>query len=239
MDHFPAATSSPDSGPASTSPARRRFRMKEPFSGLSHLLGAVFGVVALVVLLVYSGGNGWKITSFAIYGASLIILYTASALYHLLPAHPDTVERLRKFDQCAIYLLIAGTYTPMCLIHLRGGWGWSLFGVVWGIALAGILTQVLWKKMPVWLHVVLYLIMGWAAIIGIGPISQSIGAAALRWLLCGGVIYTVGGVVFATERPRLWPEFFGFHDLWHVFVLAGTAAHFMMMIYLMKGPALG
>jgi hemolysin III len=208
----------------------RRFHLKEPFSGLSHLAGAFLGVAILIALVVLSKGNAWMVTSFAIYGACLIILYTASALYHLLPVGPAATERLRKFDQCAIYLLIAGSYTPVCLIKLRGPWGWSLLSVVWSIALAGILTQLIWRATPVALHVTLYLIMGWLVAVAIHPILHGLGTPAVAWLACGGLFYTIGSVVFATERPRLWPGIFGFHDLWHVFVIAGTAAHFMMML---------
>lgn len=210
-----------------------RFRMKEPFSGLSHLFGAVLGAAALVILLTLSGSNPWMQTGFAIYGATLIILYSASALYHLLPASPPVVERLRKFDQCAIYSLIAGCYTPVCLIKLRDQGGWVILACVWGIALFGIVTQILWKQMPVGFHVVLYFVMAWGTLMVLYPIQQSVGGMALRWLLYSCIIYTVGGIVFTLERPRLWPDIFGFHDLWHLFVLAGSAAHFMMMLNLL------
>ena len=207
-----------------------KFRFREPFSGLSHLAGVVLGIIALVVLLVHSDGDRWKLTAFSVYGASLIILYLASTLYHSVPASPAVVEKLRRFDQCAIFVLIAGSYTPLCLIKMRGPWGWSLFAVAWGIAASGIITQSLWARMPCWLNVVLYILMGWLAVIGISPIAHSIGPVGLFWLVLGGLIYGGGTIVFATERPRLWPGVFGFHDLWHVFVLAGSAAHFMMMI---------
>ncbi|HET6387545.1 MAG TPA: hemolysin III family protein [Armatimonadota bacterium] len=213
-----------------------RFRLREPFSGISHLIGAALSIAAMIALIIQSHGNDWKITSFAIYGGSLILLYLASSLYHLLPARPEIVEKLRRFDQCAIFFLIAGCYTPVCLLKLRGPWGWTLLSIVWAIALGGTITQAVWAKMPCWLNVVLYIIMGWMVVIAFGPITHHLAVQSLEWLLCGGIIYSVGAVVFAVERPRLWPGVFGFHDLWHVFVLAGSAAHFMMMLTLVRSP---
>lgn len=213
---------------------KTKLRLHEPFNGLSHLAGALLSCVALVALIVWSKGDNWKVTSFAIYGASLIILYMASALYHLLPVGPEMREMLRRFDQCAIYLLIAGSYTPVCLVPMRGPWGWTYLCISWSIALVGIVTQIFWPKMPIWLHIVLYSIMGWQAIFGFHALTHSLSPAAVRWLFGGGIIYTIGAVVFATERPRLWPKVFGFHELWHVFVLAGSAAHFMVMLSVLK-----
>jgi hemolysin III len=208
----------------------RRFRFREPFSGLSHLGGAVLSAIGLAVLVAVSYGKPWHLTAFAIYGGSLILLYTASALYHLLPVGPHHVERLRTFDQVAIYLLIAGTYTPVCLISLRGAWGWSMLAGAWGVALAGSAARIAWRRKPEWLTFCLYLAMGWGSLIALSPLSASLKADGLYWLLFGGFFYTVGAVVFATNRPRLWPGTFGSHDLWHVFVLGGSACHFVMML---------
>src|SRR5688500_6752822 len=150
---------------------RRSIRLKDPFSGVSHLCGALLGIAALVALLVLARGKPWHLSAFAIYGASLIVLYTASALYHLLPVPPQCTRRLQIFDHVGIYLMIAGTYTPVCLIPLRGGWGWSLFGVVWGIAVAGIAIRLGWRTAPRWLGLSLYLVMGWLALVAIAPLS--------------------------------------------------------------------
>jgi hemolysin III len=215
--------------------ARRR-GLREPFSGLSHLVGAGLAIAALTWLLVVSRGDAWKLTSFAIYGASMITLYAASALYHLIPAGPVWSERLRKMDHGGIFLLIAGCYTPLCLIPMRDAWGWSLFGVVWGIALLGILGLILWRNMPIWLDFVLYLLMGWVAIVGIGHIAHAVGPVGVAWLVTGGITYTVGAVVYASGRPRLWPGVFSSHDLWHIFVLGGSAAHFVLMLRLASLP---
>jgi hemolysin III len=208
----------------------RRLKLREPFSGLSHLGGAALGVAALVVLLALARGKPWHVSGFAIYGATLIVLYTASALYHLLPVSERNVERLRIFDHVGIYLLIAGTYTPICLVPLRGGWGWSLFGVVWGLALFGSVCEIAWRRAPRWLGLALYLTMGWMAVIALGPLMQALSSAGLLWLLAGGLIYSMGAVVYAIERPRLWPGVFGSHDLWHLFVLGGSACHFVLML---------
>lgn len=215
---------------------RRRIQMREPFSGLSHLGGAALGAVGLVVLVSLAWGKPWHVSGFAVYGATLVLLYMASALYHLLPVSPVQQERLRIFDHVGIYLLIAGTYTPVCLVPLRGAWGWSLLGAVWGLALLGSVVEIAWRSAPRWLGLVLYLVMGWLAAAAFGPLTKALPAAAVGWLVAGGIVYSVGAVVYAIERPRLWPGRFGSHDLWHVFVLGGSACHFVMMLFVLPFP---
>jgi hemolysin III len=207
-----------------------RLKLREPFSGLSHLSGVPLGIAALVVLVSLARGKPWHISGFAIYGATLILLYLASALYHLLPVSERHIQRLRMFDHIGIYLLIAGTYTPICLVPLRGGWGWSLFGVVWGLALFGIIMEVAWRSAPYWLGLVIYMVMGWLAVVALRPLMHAMPAAALGWLVAGGIVYSIGAIIFATERPRLWPGVFGAHELWHLFVLGGSACHFVLML---------
>lgn len=208
----------------------KRWVPRDPFSGASHLGGAGLSVGGLVVLMGAAEGKPWHLTSFAIYGASLILLYCASGLYHSLHVTPHRLEKLRAFDMVAIYFLIAGTYTPVCLISLRGSSGWILLGTVWGIALGGAAARIAWRGMPDWLSLALYLVMGWLAVGVISPLVQALPPPAIAWLLAGGVCYSVGAAVYATERPRLWPGAFGAHDLWHVFVLAGSACHFVMIL---------
>jgi hemolysin III len=193
-------------------------------------------VAALVSLVLLARGKPWHLSAFAIYGATLILLYSASALYHLLPVGPRRTEQLRVFDHVGIYLLIAGTYTPVCLIPLRGGWGWSLFGVVWGLAVAGIAIELGWRTAPRWLGLALYLVMGWIAVVAISPLARTLAWPGLGWLLSGGLCYTVGAVIFALNRPRLWPGIFGAHDLWHVFVLGGSTCHFLLMLHVLPLP---
>jgi hemolysin III len=202
--------------------------LREPFCGLSHLAGAALSVVGLVVLLSVSYGKPWHLAAFSIYGASLILLYTASALYHSLPVGPRRVEQLLAVDQAAIYFLIAGTYTPLCLIPLRGAWGWGLLGVVWGIALAGAALRLCWPRFPHWLSYGLYLGMGWLCVVALAPLLQALSPAGIAWLALGGVIYTAGAAVMILDRPRLWPGRFGSHELWHLFVLGGSACHFVL-----------
>ncbi len=211
-------------------PLSRKIRFREPFSGLSHLSGVPLSIAGMVLLLAASWGKPWHAVAFAIYGTSLILLYTASALYHLIPCEPHNVKKLLIFDQVAIYCLIAGTYTPICLVNLRGPWGYSLLSVVWGIAILGIILRIGWRTAPPWLCVALYLVLGWLCAVAAGPLVKALPGAGMFWLAAGGIMYTVGAVVFATQRPRLWPGKFGSHDLWHCFVLAGSACHFVMML---------
>lgn len=204
--------------------------VREPFNGLSHLAGALLSVAGLLFLAALSVGKPWHLTGFVVYGSSLVVLYLASTLYHSLPATPARLQRLLVFDQVAIYLLIAGTYTPLCLVPLRGPWGWSLLGVVWGIALLGITLRVAWRAAPSWLPMLLYLLMGWLCVVALQPLASALPAGAIHWLLAGGIVYTLGAVVFALQRPRLWPGTFSSHELWHVFVLGGSACHFVLML---------
>ena len=204
--------------------------MKHPFSGLSHLTGAALSIVGLVLLLIVARGKPWHLVSFAVYGATLIFLYTASSLYHLLRLSPEKEEKLFGLDRAAIYTLIAGTYTPICLLVLPRAWGWSLFGVVWGLAVVGIVVDILMRRRtPDWVQATLYLVMGWVALVAVGPLVRSLPIAGIILLAAGCLIYTVGAVICVTGKPRLWPGKFGAHDLWHVLVIAGSVCHFLLM----------
>lgn len=213
--------------------ASKRFWPREPFSGLSHLGGAVMSVLGLIVLLVLSRGKPWHTLGFAIYGGSLIVLYLASGLYHSLHVSERHLNRLMRFDHSAIFLLIAGTYAPLCLVPLRSGWGLSLLGAEYLLAAIGIGCVLLFNSKPEWLRVVLYLGMGWLALLALPSLWATLPRSALYWLIGGGVLYTVGTVFYATNWPRLWPGKFGAHDLWHVFVLGGSACHFVLMLYVL------
>jgi hemolysin III len=204
--------------------------IREPFCGVSHLVGIVLSVVGLVALLVLSRGRPWHVVSFAIYGASLVVLYTASTLYHSLPVAPHRVERLRQFDLVAIFLLIAGTYAPLCLVPLRGPWGWSLLATEYGVAGIGIAAVLRYQGLPDGLRIVLYAGMGWLIVIAGEPLRRALPPGALAWLLGGGIAYSLGAVVVAMDRPHLWPGKFTAHDLWHLFVLGGSACHFVLML---------
>lgn len=198
----------------------------EKFNSVSHLAGAGLAVVGsgFLIALAAHHGDPWKIVSVAIYGAMLIFLYSASVLYHSLRGRAKDI--MRKFDHCAIYLLIAGSYTPFALVTLRGPWGWSLFGVEWGLAVIGI-VQELWLASGARISsLVIYCLMGWLALIATVPLMAVLGPHGFALLAIGGFIYTVGIVFYALdERIR------HFHGIWHLFVLAGSATHFFAILF--------
>jgi hemolysin III len=204
--------------------------IKDPFPGLSHACGVLLSIAALVSLLIVASGRPWYVVSFTIYGSTLIFLYLASTLAHwIYTSAPQRGLSLDDLDRMAIYLLIAGTYTPVCLISLRGPWGWSLFGVEWGLAALGVASVSLMKNRAQWTRTILYVVMGWMGLVFAALLRRVFPTAAMEWLLAGGLIYTVGAVVFVTNRPRLWPGRFVAHDLWHLMALAGSACHFVMV----------
>lgn len=214
-------------------PPIRPWYIREPISGFSHLAGVLLSIVGLIVLLLLSSGEPWRTTSFAVYGFTLILLYTASTLYHSLHVGERWVLWLKAFDHSAIYALIAGTYTPITLVTLQSespAWGWTLFGLAWSFALFGIIVKLVWLSAPRWLSTGLYLLMGWMSLIAIVPIVRTLPAGGLFWLLAGGLFYTSGAVIYGLRRPNLVPGLFGYHELWHFFVLAGSISHFFMML---------
>src|ERR1051326_7413552 len=210
--------------------SRSRWRAIEPFSCYSHLVGALAAIAALVVLVVTSHEDPWRVVGFSIYGASLVILYLASTIYHWLLLPIPKRRWLNRIDHVAIFLLIAGTYTPVCLVTLRGAWGWTIFGIVWGAALAGTVIKLCFRSLPRWVSAAIYVMMGWIAVIATVPLVRAFSAAALLWLLAGGLLYTTGAVIYATRRPNPLPRVFGFHEIFHLFVLGGSTAHFIFMI---------
>jgi hemolysin III len=192
----------------------------------------VLAAVGAVVLLVLSP-DAWRLASAAVYGVSLVLLYLASTLLHGVRAGPTVIRWLRTFDHAAIFVLIAGTYTPVLLVPLRivnPGWAWALFGTVWGLALLGVVFKLLWIGAPRWLSVTLYVVLGWLVVVAVAPLLQALPAGALVWLFAGGACYTGGAMIYALKRPNPWPRYFGFHALWHLFVLAGSACHFVMIL---------
>lgn len=206
-------------------------KVKDPVSGFSHLFGAVLSAVGLIFLVRFAVTDGtvWHIVAFSIFGASLILLYTASSVYHLLVVSEKSSLILRKIDHMMIYVLIAGTYTPVCLIPLRGSWGWSILISIWGIAMTGIVLKLLWFNAPRWLYTLFYLIMGWLIVIAFVPLLRTMPLPAILWLVAGGLLYTVGAVIYGTKWPRLKSKIFGFHEVFHLFVLYGSFCHFWMM----------
>jgi hemolysin III len=198
----------------------------ERFNVISHLLGAIAAFTGLVMLVVLAARQGdvWKIISFSIYGASLVLVYTFSTLYHGLEGKAK--ELFAELDHHPIYILIAGTYTPFTLVTLRGSWGWSIFAIVWSLAALGSLLELLSKKEQRILPVVIYLLMGWIILIALRPLLQVMPMKGFVWLLSGGLFYSVGVVFYALDdRVRY------FHNIWHIFVLAGSICHYLTVLF--------
>ncbi len=198
----------------------------ERFNSISHLLGAALAATGTVVLIVLAArlGDPWKIVSVSIYGTMLLALYISSTLYHSLRGRAKDV--LRKFDHCAIYLLIAGSYTPFMLVSLRGAWGWSLFGAVWGLALLGIAQEIWLAKGARIISLLIYVAMGWLALIAIVPLISALTWSGFAWLAAGGLFYTVGIIFYALDGKIRHG-----HGLWHLFVLGGSACHFFAILF--------
>lgn len=205
-------------------------KLREPVSGLTHLAGAIAALGGQAALLVVGWTGVEKIISLLVYGVSLIMLFSASAAYHLVNAGPKTIQVLRKLDHSAIFLLIAGTYTPFCINAFSGFFRWGLLGIVWGIALAGILVKIFYINAPRWLSAGIYVLMGWLCLSAAGQIGTALSPFSLGWLVAGGVIYTLGAVVYATKIFDFAPGRFGFHEVWHIFVLFGALAHFVAVM---------
>ncbi len=200
---------------------------EEIANSITHGTGVGLSIAALVILLVYSArqGDAWKTVSFSIYGATLITLYLASTLYHAIPK-PGLKRFFRVLDHCSIFLLIAGTYTPVTIGVMRGAWGWTLFGVIWALAIVGVNLKIFALDRRKKLSLVIYLLMGWMIVIAIKPLLHSLEPASLMWLFIGGGCYTLGVIFFALNKlPYA-------HSVWHLFVLAGSIFHFFAMLEL-------
>ena len=209
------------------------FSLRDPVSGLTHLIGAILAVFATVMLIVRSASPPmpWHIVTFSIFGGGMILLFTASTLYHWLPVSEKWVRVLRRVDHSMIFFYIAATYTPICLIPLRGPWGWSLFGMIWGLAAAGIIMKIFWMHAPRWLSTAIYLAMGWMVLVGVYPLVRELSTGALCWLAGGGLVYSAGAVIYALKWPDPWPKVFGFHEIFHIFVIGGSFCHFVVMYW--------
>ncbi|MCW3481115.1 hemolysin III family protein [Neisseriaceae bacterium JH1-16] len=198
----------------------------ERFNGVSHLVGAVLSVAALVALVWSASlqGDPWKIVSFSLYGTTLVALYLISTLYHSVKGRAKAV--LQKFDHSAIYLLIAGSYTPYCLVTLRGPWGWTLFGVSWGLAVFGIVQEVTLGRRTRVLSMILYVMMGWLVLVAIKPLVASLSTPGLMWLAAGGIIYSIGIYWFLNDEKIRHG-----HGIWHLFVLGGSLCQFISVFW--------
>ena len=222
---------------------RRKKEVRDPYDGLrpwsaiTHGVGAVLAVLGTVLLAVRSvlAGSWLHLAVFLIYGLSMICLYTASTLYHCVNTTPAKRIALRKYDHCSIYLLIAGSYTPICATVLLGDGGIPLLSVIWALAFAGIILTIAKLEIPRWLTSVIYLFMGWLSLAAIVPLVRLLPTAGMVWLVAGGLLYTVGGVLYAVKWPGRNNPRFGCHEIFHVFILLGSLCHFFLM-YLIIAP---
>ena len=202
-------------------------KLREPVNGLTHFFAAILAAIGLIVLIVIAWKSAVKEISLSIYGISLILLFAASATYHMVKAKPKIIENLRKLDHSAIYLLIAGTYTPICMIMFSGFWKWGLTAIIWSFAVIGITVKLFIIKAPRWLTAGVYIMMGWLCIAAIGEMLKAMPVGALVWLVIGGVVYTLGAVIYITKKLDFFPGIFGFHEVWHIFVILAALAHFI------------
>ena len=203
-------------------------RIREPVNSASHLVGLLLAGAGTLLLFRMAGGPEQR-AAFLVYGATLILLYGASTLYHTLPLSERRLRALRTLDHIAIYFLIAGTYTPVAAITLRESGGPALLAASWTVAAVGIPFKIRWLDAPVWLSTGTYLGMGYMALLGVVPLAREVGSG-LSWLVAGGVAYTIGAIIYAVERPDPLPGRFGHHGLWLLLVLAGSACHFTFIV---------
>lgn len=208
--------------------------IREPFNGLSHLAGAVLSFFALIAMLVkaaMSNSPATHIAAVIIFGVSMILLYAASATYHMVLAKDRVIVFLRRLDHSMIFLLIAGSYAPFCLIALNGTTGFVLFSVVTGLAVAGILFKMVWFNCPRWLSTGLYIGMGWIIVFLASPLSEILSVPGLWLLIIGGLMYTIGGLIYGAKPKFLQSKYLGFHEIFHIFILLGTFSHFLCVYF--------
>jgi hemolysin III len=211
-------------------------KLREPVNGLTHLGGAIAALFGQITLLIAGWSGTAKIVSLFVYGLSLIALFSASATFHLAKAKPAILQTLRKFDHSAVFLLIAGTYTPFCINAFTGFFRWGLLAIIWTIALMGIVFKIFYVNAPRWLNATVYVVMGWLCISATGQMSTVLQVSTLVWLIVGGVVYTLGAVIYATKIFNFIPGKFGFHEVWHIFVLLGALSHFISVMTLLVTP---
>jgi len=204
-------------------------RFRDPVSSWIHLVSAILAGVGLVVLLVLGRGSLLKEISLLVYGLTLILMFSSSTIYHSVTTNPAALLRLRKLDHSSIYLLIAGSYTPLCLYFFTGFWRWGFLAIIWAFGLAGILIKLFVINAPRWVTAGIYLVMGWLSVFAIKEMIHTMPMGALMWLLAGGLFYTVGAVIYITKKLDFIPHVFGFHEVWHIFVTLGALSHFILI----------
>ena len=210
-----------------------KLHIKDPGSAITHFIAMVLAILAATPLLskAYREAGGLATPALAIFILSMILLYAASTIYHTLDISPDINKLLRKVDHMMIFILIAGTYTPVCMVVLGDRTGWGLLALVWSIALFGIVIKACWITCPKWFSSLLYIAMGWVCVLALGKIVRALPAAAVGWLLAGGIIYTAGGIIYALKLPLFNSRHqnFGSHEIFHLFVMGGSFCHYVMM----------
>lgn len=214
--------------------------LKDPGSAITHFIGMLMAIFAAIPLLIKASHEPSKIyiISLTIYAISLILLYAASTTYHSLDLSEKANTLLKKLDHMMIFVLIAGSYTPICLLVLKGRTGQFLLALVWGIAIVGILLKAFWVFCPKWVSSVLYIGMGWVCVLAFSKILNSMTPVAFGWLLAGGIIYTIGGIIYALKLPifNTKHKYFGSHEIFHLFVMGGSICHFVMMYAFLLPP---
>lgn len=210
-----------------------KLKMKDPGSAITHFIAMLLAIFAIVPLLNKSilGANALHTTALTIFIISMVLLYAASTIYHTLDISPKVNQILRKIDHMMIFILIAGTYTPICLIVLGDQTGWTLLLSVWSIAIVGIILNAVWITCPKWFSSLLYIAMGWICAFAFSKIIAALPSSAFAWLLAGGIIYTIGGIIYALKLPIFNAKYknFGSHEIFHLFVMFGSTCHYVMM----------
>ncbi|WP_160723845.1 PAQR family membrane homeostasis protein TrhA [Bacillus sp. USDA818B3_A] len=204
--------------------------IREPINGLTHLAGAILsfvGLLAMVIKASMTTPTPLAITAVIIFGVSMILLYAASATYHMVIARDKVIAFLRRLDHSMIFILIAGTYTPFCFISLSGKTGALLFSIISAVAISGVVFKMVWFTCPRWISTALYIAMGWMIVFVFSPLTGSLNPAGLFLLILGGVFYTIGGVIYGAKPKFLESKYLGFHEIFHIFILLGTLAHFL------------
>jgi hemolysin III len=212
-------------------------KFREPISGLTHLIGAALSLIGLIVLIFSSAHNRGvlHLVVFTIFGISLILLYSASTIYHLVTISEKAIRVLRRLDHAMIYVLIAGTYTPVCILALKGRLGWGLLISIWSLAALGIILKMFWFEAPRWLYTSFYVFMGWISVFVVAPLTRVVPFRGIGWLFAGGVLYTIGAAIYGTKWPKINSKLFGFHEIFHLFVMAGSFCHYWLMLrYIMN-----
>ena len=209
-----------------------RLTPRDPVSAISHFFGFILAVIGTVFLVIQGKHTGgvWYAGSLAIFGISMILLYLASTLYHWLDLNDTANLVLRKLDHAMIYVLIAGTYTPICMIALSGLWGKTLLITIWVLALGGIFLTLFYFEAPRWLTTSIYIFMGWLVIVAIVPLTKTLPLAGFAWLVGGGIFYTIGGIIYGRKRSFIQLPGFGFHEIFHLFILGGSLCHYLLML---------